>query len=257
MDPVDKLDRRGVDLWLLPADDAQLLEALPLVEAALLPHELPRHQRIVVARARREYALTRVLVRRLLSRYVPVGPERWRFGANDHGRPHVASPREARALDFNVSHTAGMIVCLVGRERILGVDVEAADRVRRVLDIAERFFSPSEARALRALPEAAQPDRFLAYWTLKEAYIKAQGKGLAIPLDHFSFHLDEGRDVRISFAPALEDDPHRWSFTRTRPSERHQLAVALWLDHRDELPPTIRTRDALPLLLESADSSPT
>lgn len=250
MDPIDSVDRRHVDLWLLPAEDRRLLEALPRLERALLPHELPRHRRIVVERARREYALTRVLVRRVLSRYAAVAVDRWRFGDNEHGRPHIEGPREARPLDFNLSHTAGLIACLVGRERILGVDVEAADRVRRVLDIAERFFSPSEAAALRALPVEDQLDRFLTYWTLKEAYIKARGKGLAIPLDHFSFHLDAGGAVRISFEPALEDDPHRWSFTRMRPSERHQLAVALWLDHAGELPPTIRTRDALPLMLD-------
>jgi 4'-phosphopantetheinyl transferase len=250
MDLPDALDRQHVDLWLLFADDPQLTQALPRIEAALLPHEGPRHQRIVVERARREHAITRVLVRRILSRYARVSPQSWRFGENEHGRPHIEAPQLDARLDFNVSHTAGLIACLVGRERVLGVDVEAKDRVRRVLDISERFFSPSEATALRALPAPRQPDRFLAYWTLKEAYIKARGKGLAIPLHHFSFHLDEGGDVRISFDPALDDDPDRWTFTRTRPSERHQLAVALWRDEPDEPAPTIRERDALPLLLD-------
>jgi 4'-phosphopantetheinyl transferase len=93
----------------------------------------------------------------------------------------------------------------------VGVDVERMDRRTETVRLAERYFAPSEVRALRALPAAEQPRRFFAYWTLKESYIKARGLGLALPLDQFAFHLDD-EAIRIAFDPRLVDNPARWRF---------------------------------------------
>lgn len=250
MDPLISLDQGHVDLWVIAADDPRIDIAFPKIDAALLSDERTRIDRIISPPARREQTLTRVFLRRLLSRYARVPERAWRFDVNAHGRPEICAPSLDASLDFNLSHTAGMIVCLVGRERILGVDVETSDRARRVLDIAKRFFSPAEARALRDLPPHRQLDRFLAYWTLKEAYIKARGMGLALPLHHFSFHLDETLSIRLSFDAMIDDNPARWHFVRSRPTDRHHLAVALRCNEGETLP-TLRERDALPLLLSS------
>lgn len=241
------LDPSRVDLWLLPSDDARLDDRLEHLETLLLPDERVRVERIVVPRARREQVLTRIFLRQVLSRYAPVAPQAWRFDENAHGRPHIAGPALERRIDFNLSHTAGLIVCLVGLERVLGVDVEDAERGRRNVEIAERFFSPSEAAELRSLPEQAQGRRFLHYWTLKEAYIKARGMGLALPLSQFSFHLDALPAVRISFDPRLDDDPAAWWFELSEPTPRHQLALALRLEGAPL--PELRRLDGLPLVL--------
>ncbi|MBW2734665.1 MAG: 4'-phosphopantetheinyl transferase superfamily protein [Deltaproteobacteria bacterium] len=237
-------------LWLLP-DDAptldearvtQMLEALPKGEQA-------RHAQFVVRRPKREYILTRTLVRRVLSRYTHVLPSAWRFTANEFGRPAIATPHVLAGLDFNVSHTGGMIVCLVGQHLEFGVDVEDRQRARRTVDIAERFFSPREARALRSLPDHAQGDRFMELWTLKEAYIKARGMGLRIPLAHFSFELSAGPDaIAIAFEPELQDDASSWRFSLSRPSQRHQLAWAVRVKGGDAL--FVKERDALALLCD-------
>lgn len=168
--------------------------------------------------------VTRALVRTVLSRYEDVAPEAWRFRANEHGRPEIDEPHEARSLKFNLSHTNGLIVCLVARGREVGVDVEDRERRGRLLDVADRFFSPSEVAALRALPKREQLDRFFLYWTLKESYIKARGMGLAIPLSQFSF--DVGPDIAIAFDPRLEDDPVSWQFTAMSCGRRHAVAAA-------------------------------
>ena len=168
--------------------------------------------------------VTRALLRTTLSRYTDVPPGAWRFVLNPHGRPEIDAPREARWLKFNLSHTNGLVVCLVARERAIGVDVEDRERGGRLLDVAERFFSPSEAAALRALPENEQLDRFFLYWTLKESYIKARGMGLAIPLSQFSFDIGPGITVR--FDPRLGDDPESWQFTALGVGRRHAVAAA-------------------------------
>lgn len=194
---------------------------------------------------RRQFLLTRALLRTTLSRYRPHPPQRWRFVANRYGRPAVAEP--PCALNFNLSHTHGLVVCAVSGGRTVGVDVEYLDRNTDTAGIAERFFSASETAALLALPAAAQRERFFAYWTLKESYMKARGMGLALPLGQFSFELDEtGGRIGIRFGPQVDDRPERWRFWRHRPGPAHRLALCV--ERRDDDPPLqVSLRRTLPL----------
>ena len=169
--------------------------------------------------------MTRALVRLTLSRYCGVPPARWRFRTNPHGRPEIASP--ASRLRFNVSHTEGLVVCLVSRGRELGVDAESLRRERHWLDLAERFFAPAEARALREVPAARRALRFLEYWTLKESYVKARGRGLTLPLSSFWFDLPAPAGIRVRFTPAVDDDAARWQFSLDRVGAGHVVATAV------------------------------
>ena len=106
---------------------------------------------------------------------------------NVHGRPEILDrPAGVPDLRFNLSHTDGLIACAVTIGREVGVDVEHVGR-RLTHDIAGRFFAPREVADLKSLPVAEQPRVFFDYWTLKEAYIKARGFGLALPLGDFAF----------------------------------------------------------------------
>jgi 4'-phosphopantetheinyl transferase len=192
----------------------------------LSPAEHDRLRRYRPEKSRREYLMTRALVRTVLSRYALTAPQDWSFGANRQGRPFIEGPRLDTPLDFNLSNTDGIILCLVARIADIGVDVESTTRRAETVEIADRYFSPREVAALRALPVAAQRDRFFAYWTLKEAYIKARGMGLAIPLDEFSFNLDQPQ-IRIAFGPDLDDDADAWQFSCQTLSDRHVYATAL------------------------------
>lgn len=209
-----------IHLWQVFDDrlpETALADCLGLLDA----EEYARHRRFRHRGAQRQHLIARALVRTTLSRYAEPAPRDWRFIRNAYGRPEIADPDVD--LRFNVSHSEGLIVCAVARRREIGVDVEHRQRRGRMADIAERFFSAREAAALRALPEARQQQRFFDYWTLKEAYIKARGMGLALPLGGFSFHLDAGA-IRISFE-GLDDDPARWHFWLLQPSASHALAL--------------------------------
>ena len=226
----------SAEVMPLPAAETHLWSARPAafdaahlvrLRAMLTDEERARTDCFRLARDRRISLVTRALLRITLSRYCDVPPARWRFRTNDHGRPEIASP--ASALRFNVSHTDGLVVCLVGRARALGVDVETLRRQRRWLDLAERFFAPAEARALSEVPPARLALRFLEYWTLKESYVKARGRGLTLPLSGFWFDLpiptQDG--IRIRFTPAVEDDPARWQFSLDRLGDDHVVATAI------------------------------
>lgn len=204
--------------------------------------ERARCERLRIDRVRFEYVMTRVLCRQVLSWMEPsVLPAQWTFVRNEHGKPEVSGPIGAGSLRFNVSNTFGLVACAVTRDHDVGIDVECRERNSDGLAIADRYFSVSEVAALRALPSERQTQRFFELWTLKEAYIKARGLGLAIPLGQFSFLLDArtntDANIGIAFDPKLQDDPATWSFAMRSPSEQHQLAVALkvgggaiWLD---------------------------
>jgi 4'-phosphopantetheinyl transferase len=234
-------------LWIVRPDDVRDPGLLRRYDGLLTEDERKKCARFRFEEHRHACLVTRALVRTVLSRYAEVDPTAWRFVTNEHGRPEIDEPREARWLRFNLSHTKGLVVCLVARDREVGVDVEDRTRKGELLDVAERYFSPSEARALRALPQEEQLDRFFFYWTLKESYIKARGMGLAIPLSRFSFDLDAraGSGIRVDFDPELHDDPHRWQFSAMSYGRRY--AVASSLERKDVEEIRVVLRETVPL----------
>lgn len=199
----------------------------------LTADETARRARFIRAIDQRTFVVTRALIRMTLSTYGPTPPRDWRFETNQHGCPAIV---EAQAgvprLAFNVSHTQGLVALAVTRGQLVGIDVERVDRVVRD-DIAGRYFAPSEVRDLRALPAAAQPRAFFEYWTLKEAYIKARGMGLAIPLGDFAFALAPPAPPAIRFVEGFDDQPGRWQFRQLWPTDVHRLSLAVTCDSAD------------------------
>jgi len=211
----------------------------PLVracEALLTDEEKARRARYIFDKNKLEYLATRTLARTTLSRYARVAPEAWRFTPNQYGRPEISGPDGAPRLRFNLSNTVKLVACAVSLDRDVGIDVEDSTRSGETVAIADRFFSDQETKELRALPASRQHRRFFEYWTLKEAYIKARGMGLALPLDGFSFLLGredrdprDGRGPRVGIAidPKLEDDAATWEFEQFSPDADHFAAVAV------------------------------
>ena len=205
--------------------------------------EHARMARLVFERDRRRFLLTRALVRTMLSRYASVAPEAWTFVANVHGRPELLDRAVGVPdLRFNISHTDGLIACAVTIGREVGVDVEHVGR-RLTQDVAARFFAPQEVADLQALPTPDQPRMFFDYWTLKEAYIKARGFGLALPLADFAFRLSPPEPPTITFEPSLDDDPNTWQFVQDWPTPHHRLGLAVRRT-RTDLP--VRIREVVP-----------
>jgi 4'-phosphopantetheinyl transferase len=191
--------------------------------SGLTEDERARHGRYVFEANRREYLATRALARATLSRYANVGTAEWVFRVDPYGKPWIDHP--PALLAFNLSNTPGLVACVVASPSEVGVDVEDTLRSGETVEIADRFFSRAEAEALRSLPSEKRRERFFVYWTLKEAYIKARGLGLSLPLDQFTFHVS-GPAPRIEFHPGLNDDPAAWEFETVEPTPRHRLSVA-------------------------------
>ena len=158
----------------------------------------------------------------MLSRYEAVSEKEWAFVVGAKGRPEIASPPSA--LRFNLSNTSGLVVCAITHGLDVGVDVESLSRPAPI-DVADRFFAPSEVRVLRALPPEEQARRFFELWTLKESYAKARGLGLALPLDRYWFTLEPFRQPRLEIDPLLSDNADAWCFAQLQPTSGHLIAV--------------------------------
>ena len=191
----------------------------------ILSHDEKMRLARLLAPAKQElFLLAHGLLRTSLSRCEDVEPAGWRFTVGEHGRPEIAAPKSA--LRFNLSHTQGLAACVVTDRADVGIDVEKITP-RHHMTLARRFFSPREQHDLCALPEPEQTTRFFELWTLKEAYLKARGLGLTVPLRTFSFCRNDDAEWRIEFASETKDDPDRWRFRSWRVAPLHQAALAV------------------------------
>ena len=202
-----------------PLPPRQVARWLPLLSG----DETDHLEQLWPGAMRAEYLVTRVLCRTTLSRYATVAPQAWRFLADRDGRPAIDLPRAYRALRFNLSHAGGLVACAVRARGEIGVDVEA--RGKHIgLAVARRYFSAAEVESLLEIAPERRREQILRLWTLKEAYIKAKGRGLSLPLDSFS----------IGFAPAgitlaADDDAsgNRWQLSLHDHEDSHVLALCV------------------------------
>lgn len=203
--PLDLADNE-VHLWWAPSalPDAQAL-------AQLAPDEHAQARRFVFAQDQHRHLATRWLLRSTLSRYAAVCPDAWRFTRNAWGRPRISGPAVTAPLHFSLSHSGGWVVLAVARFPDVGVDIEghAPDDMD---GIVRGFFTAAEVDwwwQAGASP-AGRRQRFLTLWTLKEAYVKARGRGLSLPLQDFSVLPDADGQARLHASGAVDAGAGAW-----------------------------------------------
>jgi 4'-phosphopantetheinyl transferase len=155
-----------------------------------------------------------------------VSPEAWEFGSGQRGKPEIVAPKLTPTLRFNISHTHGLVVCLVAVQIDCGVDVEVRSRDINVTQLASSVLSPAEYATLQSTAPDERHRLFFRYWTLKEAYIKARGYGMSIALDKFGFEFCL-KGICARFESSLNEDDREWQFEQWSPTGTHLLALAL------------------------------
>lgn len=211
-------------LWLLLIADVPV-EYLPGYYRLLSPDESERNRRYVFEKDRIRHLLSRVFVRKLLANYLSLTPDSLRFETNTYGRPTLVWPDGKPKLDFNISHAGDMIACAVVPDGRVGIDIEPIDREVNIRQ-ASHFFSKIELEELALLSGERQKEHFLRLWTLKEAYIKARGQGLSIPLDSFAFHDFGEGSFQFWENNARKGDKKQWWFCTLHPTLDCRLAAA-------------------------------
>ncbi len=234
--PLERLDGEA-HLWLLRLRESIAPPLERRWRGLLSPEEEAANRRFLVEPARRQHLAARALVRTTLSRYAAVEPPSWQFRDGPQGKPEIAGPAGAPPLRFNLSHTQGLVACLVTLGLDAGVDVERlARRLTDPLALARHAFAPAERRALEGRTGKARRELFFDLWTLKEAYVKARGAGfLALPARKVACAIEPGGRIGLTFEPELEDRPEAWQLALLAPTAEHRLAVAIRRGGRPDL----------------------
>ncbi len=225
-------------LWRLPEDDMTLSNrdvhvwraSLSVSEIRLADFQaiLADDERARAARFRNplhgaQYTVARGVLRMLLGRYLNRPPKDIRFSYSHYGKPFIDDASET--LRFNLSHSQDLVLYAFTHQREIGIDIEYIRPVSSRDQIA--VFSPNETRVLSALPAAQQAIGFFNCWTRKEAYIKAHGEGLSLPLDQFDVTLAPGEPAALLETRVALDSAERWSLHALPPGTNYIAALAV------------------------------
>jgi len=194
---------------------------------ALSRDELARAARFVFPRDRNRYVAARDILRAILARHIGVSAQAIELEYEPDGKPRLGPISGDPPIRFNLSHSEDLAVYAVSSAREVGVDVEAIRPAVLDAGIPEQFFSRAEVEKLRALPAGDQVEAFFLCWTRKEAYIKARGAGLGIPLDSFTVSLTPGEPATLTSV-----DSSRWMLRSFQPAPGY--AGALVAEGRSE-----------------------
>jgi 4'-phosphopantetheinyl transferase len=194
-----------IDVWAWSLDVPP--PVLGAYSALLSVDERTRAMRFVRERDRQRFVAARGQLRSILGRYLGLSPQSICFSYGDYGKPHL-SIGGTLPFYFNLSHSADLAVLAVSDRYELGVDIEEICFLKE--DVARRFFSRKEYQTLRALPAATYLDGFYRCWTRKEAFVKAYGSGLSLPLDSFDVTFDGSGEPRLERLEADPEAPSIW-----------------------------------------------
>ena len=195
-----------VHVWLAKLDDYSA-DSLRLL---LAKDELARASRFHFDKDRNHYTVTRGLLRKLLAAYLSLPAGQLRFSYAEKGKPALEESQRS-SLNFNLAHSHDMAIYAFSRNRDVGVDLESIREDLADEKIAERFFSPYEIDALAKLPAELRKQAFFDCWTRKEAYIKARGEGLSMPLNEFDVSLRPGEAAALLRNHKDPAEVTRWS----------------------------------------------
>jgi 4'-phosphopantetheinyl transferase len=213
-----RLSENEIHLWRASLEDIEWT-VLHRLEATLNAEEKSRATRFHFSRDRDHFVASRGILRELLGSYLkhPASELEFRYGPQD--KPALRTNGES-PIRFNLSHSHGLAVYAISVGREVGIDVEMIRPDFAGDEIAERYFSQTELKELRALPPEMKAEGFFNCWTRKEAYVKAHGAGLQIPLEGFNVSLTPEKPEKLE-----SSDCSRWSLYSFQPAPQYVGAV--------------------------------
>jgi len=217
--------REEVHVWRascrLQANEVKALRGL------LSEDEAARADRFHFARDRDDFTAARGVLRVILGRYTGREPAGLRFIYSPFGKPSLDGGEGGGALRFNLSHSGGVALYAVTLGREVGIDVEQVREEMDCVGVADRFFSANEVEVLHSLAREAQTRAFFECWARKEAYIKARGEGLSMPLDSFDVSLAPGEPAALLRTREEAGEASRWTLRELSAGQGYAAAVAV------------------------------
>jgi 4'-phosphopantetheinyl transferase len=201
-------------------------------QRVLSADEMARAARFHFSRDRCSFTATRGILRTILGSYVGSDPKALVIGYLEKDKPylsqnHLGQSHRENPVEFNVSHSGTVALLAFARGRMLGVDVELIRENFDVEPIARRFFSEHEQGQLAALPPSERVTGFFRCWTRKEAFIKAIGSGLSLPLDQFDVSIAEVDGSALLATRPDRNEAARWSLQEVPAGDGYVAALCV------------------------------
>jgi len=216
--------KQNIAIWHIDPAQITAPKCIENLKNWLSNAETERMVRFHQAKHQHAFLISHALKRATLAQVLDLAPAELEFGVGSHGRPFLLGHGQ-HSLQFNLSHTDGMAAIAISQDAYVGLDVENLTRNVPETAFAARFFTPLEHDDILAHEHTPNSHRLLEYWTLKEAYIKAEGLGISIGLDTFYFELNES-SLKIQFTPEARPPSQPWQFMQFKPMPRHLMALA-------------------------------
>jgi 4'-phosphopantetheinyl transferase len=214
-----------VHLWRACTD--QSAPVFHLLAQTLSNDERARSERYYFERDRKRYIVGRGILRMILSSYLQTNPRSIKFRYSSYGKPILDGTRAIKNLDFNVSHSAGLAIYAVVRNKSIGIDLEKIQPILEAEQITKNLFSHDESEIFHWLPKQAKTEAFINCWTRKEAYLKARGRGLSLALDQITVSFMPGEPARLLRVENDLQETTRWSISAFSPASGYAAALAV------------------------------
>jgi len=193
----------------------------------LSPDEVSRANAYHTDLDRKRFILRRGFLRHRLGLFLGLPADAIRFSYTQYGKPILDYPQKT-AVEFSLSHASEKAVFAFTQHRRIGIDLEKKRNDVDPLTLAKQFFSPFEYEALQALPAQQLNDAFFKCWTRKEAFIKATGKGLSLPLDQFEVNFSSNEKPRVLVTRGDLEPPERWNLIEIEVEPEYESALAVY-----------------------------
>lgn len=249
--PVQLPSRMESHFWYVLPHEVKSASLLDLYLELLSPGEKENVFRMRDNELKKRAVLARALVRTTIARYLTnyqVCPRSLKFRKNIYGKPEVDwqidDDSHRPPMHFNISHTSSLIACGVTMDVRIGIDVEEKQRKikHNILAFAKRYFSPYEVEILAAITDhEVQRQEFIKLWTLKEAYVKALGRGFsaapfktftirpkAITIRGFDLHeklYSEASEIIVESSDDPKNIASKWCFELLELDGSHYAAI--------------------------------
>lgn len=176
----------------------------------------------------KRYIIARSSLKRILSLYLAINPQEIEFHYNDYGKPHLLEKINRINLQFNISHSENIAIYGINCRNLIGVDVEYIRPISDAENLAKRFFSQKEYEYIGKLPSEEKNREFFKFWTAKEAYLKAIGKGISGGLEKVEISTED--PVKFITLPDCHNINYNLSYLT--PHQNYLGAIAIQDNHK-------------------------
>lgn len=223
--PSFQLSHDEIHIW--SASLEQSAQDVTGLFSSLSQDEKERSKRFYFARDQNRYITGRGMLRALLGNYLGIKPDQIEFSYGAYGKPALGTTFHGKNLQFNLSHSNDKVIYIFNWDQPIGIDIEHARPMKDMDDFALQCFTPNECNFIHALSKDKKQESFFKLWTCKEAFLKANGSGLTVPINQVEVSLATDGSASVTSIGDDREQAGSWHLELFTPIKDYQAALAI------------------------------